>query len=332
MSVDKLRQIRICVVPKAHENSNQPCIEFRLSFSLLEKLLVKSFTCDQKYYHCLLKIYSINLKSNKKKRKGFSSYHLKNLIFWKQSKEDVSFRKQRIMELQPCLLFKKLKSYVKTRCPNYFIPENNMILKYSKENVDTMLINTDWFKENFREKIFFTPFHGSNIVSYLFGDLLRMTQNDMTIQDALCQFQISIRIEHMVCRNRLGFFMDSLMNVLNLCYKAVITLSNAICITCDLGYSYEVTFNCRVVQQILLCLFLSDEVEKCKDNRDFHKASVLNGLVYCIILLSVTLMDAMDDKNIGGNVLLGLFYYIIKILVRLREYSKNFQTVRHGIF
>ena len=81
-----------------------------------------------------------------------------------------------------------------------------------------------------------------------------------------------------------------------------------------------------------MCLFLFDEVEKCKDNRDFHKASVLNGLVYCIILLSVTLMDVMDDKNIGGNVLLGLFYYIIKILVRLREYSKNFQTVRHGIF
>ena len=152
LSVDKLRQIRICVVPKAHENSSQPCIEFRLSFSLLEKLLVKSFTCEQKYYYCLLKICSINLKSNKKKRKGFSFYHLKNLMFWKISEEDVSFRKRPMMELLPCLLFKKLKSYVKTSCPHYFIPENKMILKYCKEEVDAIPINIDWFQENIREK------------------------------------------------------------------------------------------------------------------------------------------------------------------------------------
>lgn len=152
LSVDKLRKMRICVVSKAHEDSTQSSLEFRLSFSLLEKLLVKSFTCEQKHYYCLLKICSINLKSNKKKRKGFSFYHLKNLMFWKISEEDVSFRKRPMMELLPCLLFKKLKSYVKTSCPHYFIPENKMILKSSKEEVDAMSINIDWFQENIREK------------------------------------------------------------------------------------------------------------------------------------------------------------------------------------
>ena len=39
LSVDKLRQIPICIVPKAHGNSIQPCLEFRLSFSLLESYL-----------------------------------------------------------------------------------------------------------------------------------------------------------------------------------------------------------------------------------------------------------------------------------------------------
>ena len=174
-------------------------------------------------------------------------------MFWTIGEDDVSFWKRPMMELLPCLLFKKLRSYVKTRCPNYFIPENKMILRYSKEEVDTMLMNIDWFQENFWEKIVFTPFHGSNILSYFFGDLLRITQNDITIENELRQLQISIRIEHMVSRNRLAFFMDSLMNILNLCYKAVTTLSSAICVTCDLGYSYEVIFNCRVVQQRLLC-------------------------------------------------------------------------------
>lgn len=83
------------------------------------------------------------------------------------------------------------------------------------------------------------------------------------------------------------------------------------------------TFNCRVVQQILLCLFLFDEAEKCKDNRDFHKVSVLNGLVYCIIPLSVTLMNAMDDKNIGGNVLLGLYYCINKNFGQVKRMFKE---------
>ena len=320
LSVDKLRKMRICVVSKAHEDSTQSSLEFRLSFSLLEKLLVKSFTCQQKYYYCLLKtIYRINLKNTKKKEKGFSSYHLKNLMFWTISKEDASFWKRPMMEVLPCLLFEKLKSYVKTRCPNYFIPENKMILNYTKEELDTMLTKIDWFQEMFWEKIVFSPFHGSNILSYFFHDLKRMTQNYITIQDEVCGFQMSIRIEHMACLNRLRFFMDSLMNILKLCYNEVIAISGVINVMCDLEYSYEVIFNCRVVQQRLLCLLLFDEVEKCKDNRDFQKAEVLNGFVYCIILLSVTLTGALDDKDIGGNMLLGLFYYINKNFTQAKK-------------
>ena len=320
LSVDKLRKMRICVVPKAHEDSTQSCLEFRLSFSLLEKLLVKSFTCQQKYYYCLLKtIYRINLKNTKKKGKGFSSYHLKNLMFWTISEEDVSFWKRPMMEILPCLLFKKLKSYVEARCPNYFITENKMILKYTEEELDIMLTKIDWFQERFWEKIVFLPFHESNILSHFSEDLRRLIQNDISIQDVICQFQMSIRIEHMACRNRLGFFVDSLMNILKLCYNDVITISRVISVTCDLEYSYEVIFNCRVVQQRLLCLLLFDEVEKLKDNRDFHKVAVLNGFVYCIILLSVTLTGALDDKDIGGNILLGLFYYINKNFTQAKK-------------
>lgn len=63
LSVEKLKKTQICVVAKAYENSTQPCLEFRLSFSLLENLLVKSFTRKQKSYYYLLKmIYRINFE------------------------------------------------------------------------------------------------------------------------------------------------------------------------------------------------------------------------------------------------------------------------------
>ena len=322
LSADMLRKIRICVVPKAHESSTQSCLEFRLSFSLLEKLLIKCFTRKQKIYYCLLK--SLSLKNTKKNEKGFTSYHLKNLMFWTISEEDLSFWERPMMEVLPCLLFKKLKSYIEIGCPNYFVKENKMILHYSEEELHNMTKTIDEFQKHFWEKIVFSKNLASNFFYYFFEELQKVSVNDRSLENMFHQCKMLLKIEYIACRCHTGFFVTSLINTLPKCHNGIITILKVFCIECDFKYPYEVLFNCRVIQQRQLCLLLFDEVEKCKDNRNFCKAEVLNGFLYCIILLSITMEGALDDQDIGGNILLGLFLYINK---DFRQAQKIFKKV-----
>lgn len=131
-------------------------------------------------------------------------------------------------------------------------------------------------------------------------------------------------MEYIACRCHIGFFVTSVINTLPKCHNAVITILKVFCIERDLKYPYEVIFNCRVIQQRQLCLLLFDEIEKCKEDRNFHKAQVLNGFLYCIILLSIAMVGALDDQDIGGNILLGLFLYINK---DFRQAQKIFKKV-----
>ena len=311
LSVEKLKKTQICVVAKAYENSTQPCLEFRLSFSLLENLLVKSFTRKQKSYYYLLKmIYRINLKNDTKHGKGFSSYYLKNLMFWAISEEDTSFWEQPMIEVLSCLLFQKLKSYIEKRCPNYFVVGNKMILNYSDDELRNMMKKIDWFQERFWEKIVFPPGHASNILRYFKKDLQSVARGEICFENMVRQNKIFVNIEQMTCRNHLGFFVSSLVNTLPKCKKLWRTIIEVLNIECDLDYLREVKFNCRVIQQRLLCLVLFDKVEEYKDQQKFPQAAVLNGFLYCIILLSIKLEGALYDEDIGGNILLGLFYYI----------------------
>ena len=293
---DKLGKIRICVVAKAHENSTHSCLEFRLSFSLLENFLVKSFTLKQKCYYYLLKLICriISQKSTKKGR-GLSSYLLKNLMFWTIGEEEISFWEQPMIKVLPCLLFKKLKTYIEIRCPNYFVTESKMILNYSNEELHNMIKEIDWLQENLWEQIVFSANHGSNILRYFEKDLQSVAQGKNHFETVIPQ--MFFKIESMTCRNHLGFFVTSLINSLPMYDKPILAILEVLNVTCDLNYPYEVKFNCKIVQQRQLCLFLFDEVEKCKDDRDFQQASVLNGFRYCIIILSITLMGTVDDKD-----------------------------------
>lgn len=332
LSADMLRKIQICVVPKAHEDSTQSCLEFRLSFSLLEKLLIKSFTRKQKIYYCLLK--SMSLENTKKKQKGFTSYHLKNLMFWTISEEDPSFWERPMIEVLPCLLFKKLKSYIKIGCPNYFVKENKMILHFSKEEFNNMTKTIDEFQNHFWEKIVSSKKLVSNFFYYFSEELKRASLNDKSPENIFHQCLMLNKIEYIACRCHTGFFVTNLINTLPICHNAIITILKVLSIECDLKYPYEVIFNWRVIQQRQLCLLLFDEVEKCKDDRNFRKAEVLNGFVYCIILLSITMVGALNDQDIGGNILLGMFLYINKdfrqaqkILEKVVDSSWVFKTL-----
>ena len=217
---DKLGKIRICVVAKACGNSTHSCLEFRLSFSLLEHSLVKSFTLKQKCYYYLLKlICRIISQNNTKKRRGFSSDLLKNLMFWIIGEEETSFWKL------PCCS-KNKKTYIEIRCPNYFVTQNKMILNYSNEELHNMIKKIDWLQENLWEQIVFSANYGSNILRYFEKDLRVLKRSVAQGENhfEIVNLQMFFKIESMACGNHLGFFVTSSINSLPMYGKPILAI------------------------------------------------------------------------------------------------------------
>ena len=273
-------------------------------------------------------------QNNTKKGRGFSSYLLKNLVFWTIGEEETFFWEQPMIKILPCLLFKKLKTYIEISCPNYFVTQNKMILNYSNEELHNMIKKIDWLQENLWERIVFSASHGSNNLRYFEKDLRVLTRSVAQGENhfEIVNPQMFFKIVSMACRNHLGFFVTSLINSLPMYGKPILAILEVLNVTCDLNYPYEVKFNCKVVQQRQLCLFLFDKVEKCKDDRNFRQASVLNGFLYCIIILSITLVGTVDDKDIGGKILLGLFHYINKDLTNAESIFEKFAEKKSWAF
>ena len=193
-------------------------------------------------------------QDGKKKGRGFSSYLLKNLMFWTIGEEKTSFWEQPMIKVLPCLLFKKLKTYIEIRCPNYFVTQNKMILNYSDEELHIMIKKIDWLQTNLWEQIVFSTNHGSNILRYFVKDLQNMAPGENHFETVI--LQMCFKIESMTCRNHLGFFVTNMINTLPKCDKPILAILEVLNVTHDLNYLYEVKFNFRVVQQRQLCLFL----------------------------------------------------------------------------
>lgn len=106
-------------------------LEWRFSFSLVEKLLVHSFNHCQLLCYSLLKIWLKEiLNEDNVLNKTLCSYHLKTLIFWiLEEDENLEWNPQ---DLLHCFLvcIKRLRYWIVYEyIPNFFIPEHNMIDK-----------------------------------------------------------------------------------------------------------------------------------------------------------------------------------------------------------
>ncbi|XP_071160876.1 cyclic GMP-AMP synthase-like receptor 2 [Mytilus edulis] len=129
--VEKMKHLSVYAVATGHALSKHKDIEWRLSFTEAEKVLVMNWTDTQ--YHCyyLLKHFKmIHLKNSD----VLCSYFMKTVIFWISDViHNAEWQPIRLTEL----LFKSLTllhiMYMNHYLPNYFIPQNNMIDHKSKD-------------------------------------------------------------------------------------------------------------------------------------------------------------------------------------------------------
>ncbi|KAL3883289.1 hypothetical protein ACJMK2_029571 [Sinanodonta woodiana] len=124
-----IQEMGALLVPVGHKLSHEKHLEWRISFSYGEKLLVWLFNSTQ--YRCYILLKIIN-KSFIKPVVGddvLSSYHCKTCIFYLAENTPAAMWQPDNLLLCVDLCLRLLYSWVESKmCPNYFIPEENMFL------------------------------------------------------------------------------------------------------------------------------------------------------------------------------------------------------------
>src|SRR6218665_2831709 len=136
--VDKVVASGCYFVAKPHQSCPEDDTQWRFSFSQAEVILIHSWTDVQKYIYHILRL----IKSDVVKACGESdetvlcTYFFKTLMFWECERKPKEFWEDKNVETSItellCIIIGWL---IDGCCPNYFIPDNNMI-STSTERVD----------------------------------------------------------------------------------------------------------------------------------------------------------------------------------------------------
>jgi len=110
-------------------------VEWRLSFSWAELMLVKSIPEKVKLAYSILKVL-IKMKMKEEDAIVFTSYHLKTTLFWFLEGSGVDrLQELTISDIVRTLLERLVSFYASSNIPNYFVRCNNMIDHQSSEDI-----------------------------------------------------------------------------------------------------------------------------------------------------------------------------------------------------
>ncbi|KAL3859567.1 hypothetical protein ACJMK2_009783 [Sinanodonta woodiana] len=126
-TIVSIQQSGIFVVPVGHTQSPERHLEWRISFSYGEKILVWQFNSTQ--YKCWLVLKMINKYFIKKMfgEKVLTSYHWKTCMFYMiETTPSVLWQPQNALSCIDLCLMKMCTWVEDCNCPNYFIPAENM--------------------------------------------------------------------------------------------------------------------------------------------------------------------------------------------------------------
>ena len=125
--IDKCKTLGCFFVHVGHPNSAEKHLQWRLSFSLQERLLVTAFNSLQLKCYVLLKMIKNEKIHKVLGEKSLSSYHFKTCMLYMIENTPAEFwtEENLLVCLHHCL--QQMLVWTETGvCPNYFIPEENM--------------------------------------------------------------------------------------------------------------------------------------------------------------------------------------------------------------
>ncbi|VDH90476.1 Hypothetical predicted protein [Mytilus galloprovincialis] len=132
--IDKARDLPVHVVPVGDPTSDECQLQWRFSFSYVERELVWSFNESQLYTFVLLKtIFKAFLEPVTKDI--LSTYHLKTIIFWVSEEGLIKLQESNLIRvLKRCL--QMLKECISRRTLKHFILSNHNLFYHKFENSD----------------------------------------------------------------------------------------------------------------------------------------------------------------------------------------------------
>ncbi|XP_062578053.1 uncharacterized protein LOC134239939 [Saccostrea cucullata] len=168
------------LIPKAHKNSENPLVEWKIDFSKIEMLLFDSLTDSQRHGFAVIKVLLDNITFHVEKK--LQTKHIKSIFF--QACEDIPSNFWNV-NFSGCVLFvlSKLVICLKHRfLPHYFIPQSNLIDCFSVEEIDTICVYVESIRafpahtaQFVAENHGFT--YGPNLVKSLLNDIACFVQN-----------------------------------------------------------------------------------------------------------------------------------------------------------
>ena len=213
------------LVPGAHHQSDNPAIEWKMNFSMVESVILESLLRSQRYGFNVFKILIDNMSFHLERR--LKTKHLKAVLFH-ACEEIPAFAWE--FNLGGCILvlLSKLLSCLKKRVlPHYFIPQRNLIERFSADDIATLCIVV--------ESVRVFPVHVSQFVVEKHGitygeNLVR------SILDNSVSFSSSRDVDYLIIKvvpetyrttkffSRLGFYFSAFRL---LCNVHMITLSSS---------------------------------------------------------------------------------------------------------
>ena len=128
------------LVRVGHPNSSEQELQWRLSFSFQERLLVDQFNSVQFKCYIVLKYLKMEIQDKNVNELFLSSYHLKTAMFYLIENKPSDFWKPE--NLVSCVIaaFEMIHKWIETdNCPNYFIPDENMFEGKTDEKTRNIL-------------------------------------------------------------------------------------------------------------------------------------------------------------------------------------------------
>ena len=125
--LDQCKRLGCLFVPVGHLHSDEQHLEWRLSLSHQERLLVSQFNSVQHKCYILLKLWKKEILPSCIEQESLSSYHCKTCMFYMIENTSSDFwRPENLLGCFVSCLRLFLIWTTNSICPNYFIPAENM--------------------------------------------------------------------------------------------------------------------------------------------------------------------------------------------------------------
>ncbi|XP_076083177.1 uncharacterized protein LOC143054149 [Mytilus galloprovincialis] len=140
--ISKITSCGVLFVPIGYKGSVNEHLQWRISFSVAEKILIYSFSHTQLLCYALLKILLKEIVDTHEDVKGLlCSYFLKTLLFWISEETETSvWRPDNIIPCFMACLQRLIYCIEYSTLLHYFIPENNLFyLRFNSKNRYTLI-------------------------------------------------------------------------------------------------------------------------------------------------------------------------------------------------